>query len=95
MAIEPIANRMSGAANTNQPVKTANATGVTTIKSKSTDDRIEITANSDQIKKALDSAVNLPEINDERVASIKQALAEGSYSIDPERIAQKISQFGV
>jgi len=32
-------------------------------------------------------------VDNERVASIKQALAEGTYAIDPERIAQKISQF--
>lgn len=93
MAIEPIASRLTSAATTKSPVKTGNETNATTVKPEPNNDRIEITANSGQIKRALDSAASLPVVDNERVASIKQALAEGTYAIDPERIAQKISQF--
>ncbi len=93
MAIEPIASRIPNAATTKSPAKPGIETGAATVKSESNNDRIEITANSGQIKRALDTAANLPVVDNERVASIKQALAEGTYAIDPERIAQKISQF--
>ena len=93
MAIEPIASRIPNAATTKSQVKPGIETGTVTVKSESNNDRIEITANSGQIKRALDTAANLPVVDNERVAAIKQALAEGTYAIDPERIAQKISQF--
>lgn len=93
MAIEPIASRLPSTATTKSPVKPGNETGATAVKTEPNNDSIEITANSGQIKRALDSAASLPVVDNERVASIKQALAEGTYAIDPERIAQKISQF--
>lgn len=93
MAIEPIASRIPSAAATKSPVKSGIDVGAATIKSEPNNDSIEITANSNQIKRALDSAASLPVVDNERVAAIKQALAEGTYTIDPERIAQKISQF--
>ncbi|MBU2571962.1 MAG: flagellar biosynthesis anti-sigma factor FlgM [Gammaproteobacteria bacterium] len=93
MAIEPIASRIPNAATTKSPAKPGIETGAAKVQSEPNNDRIEITANSGQIKRALDTAANLPVVDNERVASIKQALAEGTYAIDPERIAQKISQF--
>ncbi|MGD7035709.1 flagellar biosynthesis anti-sigma factor FlgM [Methylotuvimicrobium buryatense] len=93
MAIEPIASRIPSTAATKSPVKPGIDAGAAMIKSEPNNDSIEITANSSQIKRALDSAASLPVVDNERVASIKQALAEGTYTIDPERIAQKISQF--
>ncbi|CCE22680.1 flagellar biosynthesis anti-sigma factor FlgM [Methylotuvimicrobium alcaliphilum] len=93
MAIDPIASRIPSATTTKSPAKPGIETGAAKVQAKPNNDRIEITANSGQIKRALDTAASLPVVDNERVASIKQALAEGTYAIDPERIAQKISQF--
>jgi negative regulator of flagellin synthesis FlgM len=42
------------------------------------------------LHKTLDS---IPGVNHSRVASIKQAVAEGRYKIDPEAIASRLSHF--
>lgn len=93
MAIDPIASRLQNTPATKSPVKSGNESNAKSIKSEFGGDRIEITANSDQIKKALESAGETPVIDRARVEAIKQALANGAYVIDPERIAQKMSQF--
>ena len=56
-------------------------------------DSIDLTANTARINRALESAAALPVIDNDRVASVKQALANGTYRIDAEKIAQKMTQF--
>jgi negative regulator of flagellin synthesis FlgM len=44
---------------------------------------------SDQIMKQME---NLPEVNSNRIESIKNALANGDYQPDPEMIARKFAE---
>lgn len=42
----------------------------------------------------IESNINrLPDVDENRVNAIKDALREGSYSVDPARLAAKIAQF--
>lgn len=93
MAIDPIASRLQNTPATKSPVKSGNDGNTNSIKPRFSDDRVEITVNPGQIKKALESAGETPAIDRTRVEAIKQALTNGTYVIDPERIAQKMSQF--
>ena len=51
---------------------------------------------SDQAKQLQDIEVGLksfPEVNQERVAQLRDTLRDGNYSVDPARLAAKIVQF--
>lgn len=43
-----------------------------------------------QMQKTLSST---PSFNQERVASIKKAIADGEYKVNPEKLAQKLQEF--
>lgn len=64
------------------------------IKSAESNDNIEITALAQDIKKAFESSSSSAAIVDvDRVAAVKKALADGSYQINAERIAEKMIQY--
>ena len=51
---------------------------------------IHITDSARQLA-ALEQAIrNMPEVNDAKVAEIRNAIANGSYQVAPERIAEKL-----
>ncbi|MBE0509910.1 MAG: flagellar biosynthesis anti-sigma factor FlgM [Chromatiales bacterium] len=39
------------------------------------------------------SLSRIPEVDSERVSSVKQAIADGSYQVDAGRIAERLSRF--
>ncbi|WP_018692590.1 flagellar biosynthesis anti-sigma factor FlgM [Algicola sagamiensis] len=56
-------------------------------------DSVSLTPNAQQLTKLQQKANDAPTVNQEKVANIKKAIAEGNYSINPERLAAKIAQF--
>ncbi len=97
MAIQPV--------NTNN---TINAAGQAKLANKSTlenkngaintaadDDTVNITSVAQDIKKASDTGISEPIINEKRVAEIKTAIEAGNYKIDPNRIADKMLQLEI
>lgn len=65
------------------------------IKSAESNDNIEITALAQDIKKAFESSSSSSAaiVDVDRVAAVKKALADGSYQINAERIAEKMIQY--
>ena len=63
------------------------------VKSTEKHDSIEITAMAQGIKKAVESSSSATIVDVDRVATIKKALADGSYQINAERIAEKMIQY--
>ena len=63
------------------------------IKSAERNDSIEITAMAQGIKKAFESSSSASIVDVDRVAAVKKALADGSYQINAERIAEKMIQY--
>ncbi len=55
-------------------------------------DSVALTTTTQEIKKALGSSSALP-VDIDRVNSVKKALADGSYSVDAEKVAKKLIQF--
>jgi negative regulator of flagellin synthesis FlgM len=85
--------KITGNTNGPIPIKTPPKTGVegekkdavtNTIKN----DSVALTTTTQEIKKALGSSSALP-VDIEKVNSIKKALADGSYSINAEKVAKK------
>lgn len=56
-------------------------------------DSVVITAQAQQLQGAQAKMASLPEIDQKKVAEIKQAIAEGRYKIDPEKLATNIASF--
>ena len=72
----------------------ASGTGIeNTASSKTGTDRVNLSAGAKDLQNIESSLKDLPEVNQERVTQIRQALRDGTYSVDPARLAAKIVQF--
>lgn len=92
MAIE-----ITGRTNSLTPIKTPPKPGVdgekkVAVTNTEKGDSVALTTTTQEIKKAFGSSSALP-VDIDRVNSIKKALADGSYSINAEKVAKKLMQF--
>ncbi len=55
-------------------------------------DTVDITAVAKEITKALESSESTASVNKEHVTAIQNAIADGSYSVNAENIAEKMIQ---
>ncbi|UZJ45698.1 flagellar biosynthesis anti-sigma factor FlgM [Marinimicrobium sp. C6131] len=53
-------------------------------------DSVELSAEAQSMNRLEENLAQLPDVDVERVASLKQAIAEGRFEIDAERIAQNM-----
>lgn len=53
-------------------------------------DKVSLSQTSKEMQLAKNAVAESPEIREERVMQIKQALADGRYEINPEKIADKL-----
>lgn len=56
-------------------------------------DSVSLTDTAARLRKLESSLAQMPEVDSERVASIKQAIADGSYQVDAGNIADKLLNF--
>ncbi len=56
------------------------------------DNNVALTSTAALLREVENAISELPEVNTERVEAIRKAIAEGSYQIDPSRIADKLMQ---
>jgi negative regulator of flagellin synthesis FlgM len=87
MAIESITGRTRAPLATKAVPKTEIDNGSKATKQAEKNDSVAITG------KAFESSSSGSIVNVERVAAVKKALAEGSYQINAERIAEKMIQY--
>ncbi len=59
----------------------------------STTDTVSLSDNAVQLGKLENTAVSTPVVDAQRVEQVKQAIKDGSYQVDPEKIADKLMQF--
>lgn len=51
---------------------------------------VKLSGEAQSLKKLEEQVAQLPDVDADRVAHVKRALEEGSFNIDPERIAAKL-----
>lgn len=94
MAIE-INNRAASPTPINKtPLKTGGIDGekkVAVTTSVEKDDSVALTSATQEIKKAFSSSTSPVDID--RVNAVKKALADGSYTVNAEKVAKKMLQF--
>ena len=64
--------------------------GTATVKS---GEPVTLSDQAQQLQKITDKLSDQPTVNSARVAELKQAIAEGSYQVDSERVASKMLNF--
>jgi len=56
-------------------------------------DSVSLTDTAARLQKVEASLADLPEVDNDRVATIQRAIADGSYQVDANRIADKMLSF--
>lgn len=56
-------------------------------------DQVTLTASARSLQKLSDAVAAAPVVNSAKVAQVKQAIASGTYQVDPARVAGKLLEF--
>ncbi|MCQ4261900.1 flagellar biosynthesis anti-sigma factor FlgM [Stutzerimonas stutzeri] len=59
----------------------------------STSDTVQLSPEAQRLQQASDKLNDQPTVNQERVAELKKAIADGSYQVDSQRVAAKMLAF--
>lgn len=88
----PSTNNQDTAALDTKTKNTANAAKAQMAEPKNIADKVVISPQAKAFGKLADNVAKTPDFDSEKVASIKKAIAEGSFEVDAERIAEKMLQ---
>ena len=56
----------------------------------SSGESVQLSKNARQLQSVSEKIASMPSVNSEKVAQLKQAIAEGSYQVDSQRVASKL-----
>lgn len=76
----------------NKAVGSEAAAEKTAVSSKS-GESVQLSSEAQQLQKTVDKLRDQPAVDTDRVAKLKQAIADGSYQVDSQRVASKLLNF--
>ncbi len=83
-------NNSSSRPNTVAPRESGPQSGANDSARPTSRDSVELSAEAQSMNRLEENLARLPDVDAERVASLKQAIADGRFEIDAERIAQNM-----
>ncbi|PZW44486.1 flagellar biosynthesis anti-sigma factor FlgM [Pseudomonas sp. URMO17WK12:I2] len=80
---EAIDNKAAGSTAAAQPAAAGSKSG----------ESVQLSSEAQQLQKTVDKLRDQPAVDSDRVAKLKQAVADGSYQVDSQRVASKLLNF--
>ncbi|CAH0183843.1 MULTISPECIES: flagellar biosynthesis anti-sigma factor FlgM [unclassified Pseudomonas] len=80
---EAIDNKAAGSTTAAQPAAAGSKSG----------ESVQLSSEAQQLQKTVDKLRDQPAVDSDRVAKLKQAVADGSYQVDSQRVASKLLNF--
>ncbi len=87
-------SKVPGSSDDSQVKQTAEQPSTQQESGKSTTaDTVSLSDNAVQLGKLENTVASTPVVDTQRVEQVKQAIREGSYEVDPAKVADKLMQF--
>jgi negative regulator of flagellin synthesis FlgM len=83
-------NTNRGIQNVQKPAGAEGVEKAAPAKQPAPSDKVDISGRSREIAEIMSSIDQLPDVRAQKVAELKQAVDAGTYSIDPQKIAEKL-----
>lgn len=95
-ATPPTSGRSANVQNTERSGPSQSGASVDTSKantSSSAGESVQLSPEAQRLQQASEQLSSQPSVDQERVAKLRQAIADGSYQIDSQRVAAKLLAF--
>lgn len=92
----PTATGRSGSAQASDAKASGNSSAspvASAPQSAASGESVRLSSQAQQLQTITDKLRELPDVDHERVARLKQAVADGSYQVDNQRVASKLLDF--